>query len=513
MKSNIPHLALIVAGLFLAAPLISAQEFRSPKMEGKGPLKVFILAGQSNMQGQGTVSKPDAAGNEAKGTLLGMIKDKAKAPLVKHLMNAKGEWAERDDVWVYDINEFGITKGPLQLGYGWELWNTNIFGPELQFGHLVGNYFTHQVLIIKTAWGGKSLKTDYRPPSSGGKLGPYYTLMIETITRVLADIKKEFPDYDGGNYELVGFGWWHGWNDGCETGAIAEYEQNLSNFIKDLRKDLKAPRLPILLAEFTGMSGQNQDPHWSGLSKAQSATAQHPEFKGTVKFVPTRDFQRDEKDSPGGGGHHEWNNAETYFLVGNAMGEGMLKLLSEQSTALTGPGPYVKLATLAKQIQAGQNLGSAVKILTDKKDSKDAAEAAEAVAMLTALTTSAQEQLEDALRSKENDPAEAISKLDNVAKRFAGSEFGTQAKQAAEALKKDPKVKKEIQATTMLEPLLTLESTLKPIPNAHDLKSEAFRRQNSATLHSVMSGCQALIKRYPDTRAARKALEIQDKYR
>jgi hypothetical protein len=51
----------------------------------------------------------------------------------------------------------------------------------------------------------------------------------------------------------------------------------------------------------------------------------------------------------------------------------MLKLLREQVTALTGPGPYVKLASLAKQIQAGQSLGGAFKTLADKKDSKDPA--------------------------------------------------------------------------------------------------------------------------------------------
>jgi hypothetical protein len=261
--------ARAAAWLFMVLFPILAQEgpYRSPKQEGKGPLKVFILAGQSNMQGQGTVTAKDPAGNE---------------------------------------------------------WNRGIFGPELQFGHLVGNYYSHQVLIIKTAWGGKSLKTDYRPPSSGGTVGPYYTLMIETVTRVLSDIKKEFPAYDGSGYELAGFGWWHGWNDGCENGAVEEYEQNLTNFIKDLRKDLKAPQLPIVIAEFTGMSNQNNDPHWSGLSKAQSATAQRPEFKSTTKFVPTREFQRDEKDSPGGGGHHEWNNSDGFKRVNAAAIQGLL---------------------------------------------------------------------------------------------------------------------------------------------------------------------------------------------
>jgi len=51
--------------------------------------------------------------------------------------------------------------------------------------------------------------------------------------------------------------------------------------------------------------------------------------KGTALFVETRDFVRKPEDSPWPGhGHHEFANAETYFLVGNALGEGMRKLLA-----------------------------------------------------------------------------------------------------------------------------------------------------------------------------------------
>ncbi len=97
----------------------------------------------------------------------------------QHLVDAKGNWDEvRDDVWVYDVNEFGTLHGPLSFGYGWNLgdmtWagrNPTWFGPELQFGHLMGNRFAEQVLIIKTAWGGRSLDVDFRPPGSGGTVG------------------------------------------------------------------------------------------------------------------------------------------------------------------------------------------------------------------------------------------------------------------------------------------------------------------------------------------------------
>ena len=85
-----------------------------------------------------------------------------------------------------------LLAGPLTLGftvYG----DKHHFGPELQFGHVVGDHFTNQVLLIKTAWGGKSLYKDFRPPSSGGEVGPYYTKMLAEIRLALANLKTDFP--------------------------------------------------------------------------------------------------------------------------------------------------------------------------------------------------------------------------------------------------------------------------------------------------------------------------------
>ena len=40
------------------------------------------------------------------------------------------------------------------------------FGPEYNFGHVMGDYYDEQVLIIKTAWGGKAIGRSFLPPSS-----------------------------------------------------------------------------------------------------------------------------------------------------------------------------------------------------------------------------------------------------------------------------------------------------------------------------------------------------------
>ncbi len=60
--------------------------------------------------------------------------------------------------------EPGLATGPLSTGYGAR---PSAFGPEYAFGILMEKALDQPVLIIKTAWGGKSLHYDFRPPSAG----------------------------------------------------------------------------------------------------------------------------------------------------------------------------------------------------------------------------------------------------------------------------------------------------------------------------------------------------------
>src|SRR3954466_2341021 len=82
------------------------------------PLKVFILAGQSNMEGQAVVDLDGKNYNDGKGTLKALLSDPAKAPTLKHLRNGDGTWAVRDDVWVrYQREKQPLLAGPLSVGF------------------------------------------------------------------------------------------------------------------------------------------------------------------------------------------------------------------------------------------------------------------------------------------------------------------------------------------------------------------------------------------------------------
>ena len=315
---SVNNMAIHRSTLLTALALLSVVGQAAAGQAGRSPVKVFILAGQSNMEGQGKI-KADPKRNEGKGSLEYLVKDPATAARFEHLVDSSGAWVVRDDVWIWYLGR----KGPLTVGYGAR---SDRIGPELGFGHVLGDCLENQVLLIKIAWGGKSLAKDFRPPSSGGQVGPYYTELVKTVKQVLADLKTEFPDYDGRGFELAGFGWHQGWNDRVNQAFNDEYEKNLANFIRDVRKDLGAKGLPLVIAE-TGMHGGKElHPRALSLMRAQAAVAGYPEFKGNVAFVGTKGFYRPKEVSPSGQGYHWNSNAETYYLIGTAMGEAMKRL-------------------------------------------------------------------------------------------------------------------------------------------------------------------------------------------
>ena len=300
------------------------------------PVHVFILAGQSNMQGQGAImARTNHFGGQ--GSLEYLVKNPATSNRFATLVDPSGHWRQRQDVWITYLDR----HGPLCAGYGAR---EDLIGPELGFGWVTGDALGAPVLLIKCAWGGKSLAVDFRPPSSGrppyslgektdaaisnnpALLGYYYRETLSRSRDALAHIKELVPGSDG-RYVLAGFGWHQGWNDRINEKFNAEYETNLIHFIRDLRKDLGVPNLPFVIAE-TGMTGPaEKNPRALALMNAQAAAAAQPEFKGNVAFVSTRQFWRPVEQSPSNQGYHWNSNAETYWLIGEAMGHAMNGLL------------------------------------------------------------------------------------------------------------------------------------------------------------------------------------------
>lgn len=319
---------LLVLALFLCSHATAAQ---------KKPLKVFILAGQSNMEGPANISTFDYIGD-----------DPATAPLLRTMRGADGKPAVCDGAWIsyltgVSTNNFEL-HGKLTAGYG-SMWGqdrtkpgVNI-GPEFTFGLAMDAAFAEPVLIIKAAWGGKSLHTDFRPPSGGpyvmpketqelwakhpqgahgipkaedrpkwqaektAATGVYYRLMIEHVKKVLKDPKQVMPDYDPAQgYEIAGFAWLQGFNDMVDghvyprhnqPDRYAMYSELLAHFIRDVRKELNAPQMPFVIGVM-GVGGlKDQSSSMVAFRAAMAAPADMPEFKGTVAAVQTAPFWAD----------------------------------------------------------------------------------------------------------------------------------------------------------------------------------------------------------------------------
>lgn len=129
-------LVILIAGCWTIAPLSAADK----------PVKVFILAGQSNMEGKAPNELFEHQATDAK------TKD-----LFAHLRR-DNQWVERDDVFIKYLNR----KGPLTIGYG----SPGRTGAELEFGTMLGDHFEEPVLLVKAAWGGHALYKQFRSPSA-----------------------------------------------------------------------------------------------------------------------------------------------------------------------------------------------------------------------------------------------------------------------------------------------------------------------------------------------------------
>ena len=288
------------------------------------PVKVYILAGQSNMQG-----------HAHERTLNVLALDPKTAPMLKEIQNEDGTAKVHKQIWVSSIGSSENEKiGNLTVGFGPEQRGPKI-GPELTFGIYTQKFVDEPIVIIKTAWGGKSIHTDFRPPSAGpfvfreeelenfkkqGKdiakikadkaeaTGRFYRLMLEHVQKVLGDLKRVYPDYKAADgYELAGFVWFQGWNDMVNRGVYPKrdqpggydaYSEVLAHFIRDVRKDLKAPKMPFVIGVM-GAGGliENYTPdkkRYAGIHgnfrDAMAAPAKLPEFKGNVLAVRTAKY-------------------------------------------------------------------------------------------------------------------------------------------------------------------------------------------------------------------------------
>ena len=306
----------------------------------KVPFKITYLTHDAN--GLGWIDRLDVPG-----TLATLVKHQGKYP---YLMNDKGQWTSRDDVWYKGVI---AAAGSRWLGVG-----SGKIGPELGFGHVVGDQIDEPVLILKASQGNRSLGWDFLPPGSeqyeyDGKIyagykqsplswdkgtepqpiewyaGKQYDDCYSAAHEVLDNFDEQFPHWKGRGYEIVGFAWWQGDKDRYNTGHAVKYEKNLVHLIKTLRKEFNAPKAKFVCATLGQTAMDSTDENEKLILDAQLAvdgkTGKYPEFKRNVATVYTHPLSQG-----GASNSHYDGNAQTYMDIGEAMGQAMVELLKNE---------------------------------------------------------------------------------------------------------------------------------------------------------------------------------------
>lgn len=240
---------------------------------------------------------------------------------------------------------FSASGGLLAVGFGSA---SDRYGPELTFGHYMGDFLDDDVLLLKVVQGGTDLRVDWKTPCSTNNTGNNLTaeeLAQESLYDALIARAKEiqnpdklgqyFPQYAGKTAQVAGFVWFQGWNDGLNDLNRNNYETNLTCLLNDLRSDLYLPELPIVIAQ----SHVGEPDNLVQVAQAKVAS----EFDLTELAI-TDDLS----------GYYHFDNA-AHLVIGQRMATEMISLLE-----LTNTSPVANDQTLS--MRAAELLALPIKL-------------------------------------------------------------------------------------------------------------------------------------------------------
>jgi hypothetical protein len=254
---------LTLLAVLLLAPLAACCADADTKT-----LRVFIFAGQSNMEGADS-----------------KVKDINRYPPFAGLD------VPQDKV----LFSYTIGREQKQTSKGWVALQPvgNLVGPELSFARRVSQAIDAPIAIIKCAAGGTTLGGDWNPDEpSGFKL---YPLALELVQSSLAELdRRKVP------YRIEGFMWHQGENDMFSKEFKPNYGKNLKNFLVAWRRDLKTPNLKFYIGELCTKTiwGMGNRENMYAIRAGQKAVT---DSDALAEYIPT---SHDAVEIGGGAGLH-----------------------------------------------------------------------------------------------------------------------------------------------------------------------------------------------------------------
>jgi len=174
------------------------------------PRAIYLLGGQSNMDGGGFVS--------------------GLAPSLQ---------LSQDDIEIFWSGS-GTWQGLTPASY----WGSSFFGPEIVFGRTIKDANPTQSLsLIKHAESGTNLASCWYPgvDRNDPAQGSCYVNFLATFDAAMAGVE--------GEYNIEGMIWMQGESDATDLTMANNYADNLRNFIARVREDVNAPDMPFAMGK------------------------------------------------------------------------------------------------------------------------------------------------------------------------------------------------------------------------------------------------------------------------
>lgn len=186
-------------------------------------LDIYLLAGQSNMDGRGKIKNLEKALQTPSENTIIFYRNPPHA----------------SDGWQPLQPGFSIApkyKGDIP---------SETFGPEIGFAiELEKAQPETSFAFIKGSKGGTSLRKDWQPGTKGDpeSQGLIYQNFIETISRATKALEEK-----GHQYQFKGLIWHQGESD--KKTSAERHQKRLHELLRRLREDLNEPQLPVVLGQ------------------------------------------------------------------------------------------------------------------------------------------------------------------------------------------------------------------------------------------------------------------------
>ncbi|WP_437682194.1 sialate O-acetylesterase [Sorangium sp. So ce131] len=296
------------------------------------PVKVFVLAGQSNMVGYGVGAELPA------------------------------ELESQPDVW-YDHYNPDAREGGIYAAATSDDWGplepkgeAHRYGPEITFGRAMAEaYPQHRIAIVKMAQGGTNIVGHWGrglapDPEALYKSQLYHALLgaLDSATyagdnallypgeatrldRALARLQAE-----GHEHEIAGLIWMQGENEAAWAGGL-DYGDTLRGFITALRQDLGLPELRVVLGRVSdNLYPANGGPVAAGremyIDAVRAAQVEIAEADPHIAWVDTDDLTPRRADDT-------WHfDSASYQRLGRRFADAYLALAGEGGSSSASSG-------------------------------------------------------------------------------------------------------------------------------------------------------------------------------